>query len=139
MTKILRITAKRDGYRRCGVAHPGAATDHEIDAFDAKQIETLKQDSMLIVQELDAGAAADTADAKDEIDRRRAHAANELKEAVEDRKKAAEELDAAKADRAKAADELATAERVRKGAEAAVAKESETATKDAKPKGGKKS
>lgn len=53
MAKILRITAKRDGYRRCGVKHGGEATDHEIDAFSKKQVEILKADPFLVVQELE--------------------------------------------------------------------------------------
>jgi len=123
MKKILRISAKREGYRRCGVAHAGAATEHAIDAFNEKQIEILKADPMLIVQELDAGAAADTAGAKTETDKL-------LAEAKADRARAAEELKQAEADRKKAAGELAAAEQVRKEAEAA--------GKDAKPKAGKK-
>lgn len=134
MSKILRITAKRDGYRRCGVGHPGEAVDHALDVFNAKQIEILKADSMLVVQEMDADAAADAAGAKDDVARLRAEAEADRKAAAEDRKKAAEELKAAAEDRKKAADELTAAEKVRKDAEAAAAAKGEKPS----AKGGKK-
>lgn len=58
MTKTLRITAKRPGFRRCGVAHPDQPVDHAADDFTWEQIERLKADPMLVVQ----GIFGDTAD-----------------------------------------------------------------------------
>lgn len=47
---MIRITAKRDGFRRCGVAHPKAATDYPNNRFTAEQLETLQAEPMLVVQ-----------------------------------------------------------------------------------------
>jgi hypothetical protein len=65
MTRILRIAARSDGYRRCGVAHPAAATDHAMGRFSAEQIERMKADPNLYVHEVDLAApeAEDPADA----------------------------------------------------------------------------
>ena len=49
--KVLRITAKRDGRRRAGVDHPASPVDHPLDAFSKAQIEQLKADDQLVVQE----------------------------------------------------------------------------------------
>lgn len=49
---MIRIISKKDGFRRCGVAHPGTATDHADDKFTKKELERLKNEPMLIVQEL---------------------------------------------------------------------------------------
>ena len=48
----LRITAKVDGFRRCGVAHPARATEYPAKAFTAKQIRTLEAEPMLVVEKL---------------------------------------------------------------------------------------
>lgn len=50
---MLKITSKKDGFRRCGVEHPATPTLHEEDAFTDEQIEILKAESMLIVEEVD--------------------------------------------------------------------------------------
>lgn len=49
----IRITSKQDGFRRCGVAHPAAATSHRDDAFTAVQLVRLQAEPMLIVELLD--------------------------------------------------------------------------------------
>lgn len=155
MTKVLRIASKREGYRRCGIGHSEQAVDHAIDLFNEDQIAILKADPNLVVQEVDEGAAAEGAAAKDDIaqlrsdaaaDRTKADeeldAATKAREAAEaDRRVAADEKAAdstaaaeAKADRTKAADELATAKKVREEAE----KSSLDGGKDDKSKGGKK-
>ena len=47
---MIRITAKRDGFRRCGIAHPAAATDYPDKAFSEKHLEILKNEPMLVVE-----------------------------------------------------------------------------------------
>jgi hypothetical protein len=56
--KMLRITAKRDGFRRAGIAHPGTATEHEASNFTDDQIEQLKTEPMLVVEEFETAPAA---------------------------------------------------------------------------------
>ena len=51
--KILRITARRDGYRRAGIAHPAHAVDHLVERFDDSELEQLRSDSGLVVLELE--------------------------------------------------------------------------------------
>lgn len=49
---MIRIISKKDGFRRCGVAHPETATDYDDDKFTKKELERLKNEPMLIVQGL---------------------------------------------------------------------------------------
>lgn len=49
MTKFV-ITARRDGFRRAGIAHPAAPVEHRLGHFTDEQIETLLGESMLIVE-----------------------------------------------------------------------------------------
>jgi hypothetical protein len=51
MNKIIRITSKRDGFRRGGIAHPFKATDYDVSVFSKKQLEALKSEPMLVVEE----------------------------------------------------------------------------------------
>lgn len=46
----LRITARRAGFRRAGVAHPAAAVEHPDGSFTPEQIEALISEPMLIVE-----------------------------------------------------------------------------------------
>lgn len=64
--QIVRITAKRAGFRRCGIAHPDRATDYPIDRFTNKQIAVLRNEPMLVVQLL----AADLVAAEEKADRK---------------------------------------------------------------------
>lgn len=49
----LRITAKpRKGFRRCGLHHPAAAVDHPEGRFSAAEIERLKAEPNLVVEDL---------------------------------------------------------------------------------------
>lgn len=50
---MFRITAKIDGFRRCGVAHPAQPTDRPADLFTEEQIEILKAEPMLTVVEIE--------------------------------------------------------------------------------------
>lgn len=47
---MIRITAKRPGFRRCGVAHPAAPTDYPDDHFSAEQLAMLRAEPMLTVE-----------------------------------------------------------------------------------------
>jgi hypothetical protein len=49
---MIRITSKKDGFRRCGIAHSSSPTDYPDDQFSKKELKRLKAESMLIVQEL---------------------------------------------------------------------------------------
>jgi hypothetical protein len=48
----LRITSKRDGFRRCGVAHSATPTEHPAGRFTEEEVERLKAEPMLIVEEI---------------------------------------------------------------------------------------
>ena len=50
MPNTIKITAAQDGFRRAGVAHSKAATDHKEDAFTEEQLEALQAEPMLTVQ-----------------------------------------------------------------------------------------
>lgn len=47
---MIRITSKQDGFRRCGVAHPKAATEYPDTAFTPDQLEQLQAEPMLTVE-----------------------------------------------------------------------------------------
>ncbi len=49
----IRIVARRDGFRRCGVAHSAAPAFHPCDRFTADELERLRADPMLIVDVVD--------------------------------------------------------------------------------------
>lgn len=54
MSNTIRIIAAKDGFRRAGVAHSKAATDHKEDAFTEEQLEALQAEPMLTVQIIEA-------------------------------------------------------------------------------------
>jgi hypothetical protein len=57
---MIRITAQRDGFRRAGMAHPAAPTDHPDAAFTAAQLAALQAEPLLVVELIaDAAAPAD--------------------------------------------------------------------------------
>lgn len=43
------ITSKRDGFRRCGIAHPGKPTPYPDDFFTEEQLEALGKEPQLIL------------------------------------------------------------------------------------------
>jgi len=51
--QVLRITSRRDGFRRAGIRHPAGAIDHPVDRFSAKQIAALEAEPMLSVRYVD--------------------------------------------------------------------------------------
>ena len=73
----VQITAKKDGFRRAGVAHPAVMTEYADDAFTAEQLAQLKAEPMLTVKIIkaakkdngskDAATAEQTTEAKAEL------------------------------------------------------------------------
>lgn len=63
MAKIaaLRITARRDGFRRAGIDHPATPVDHPLASLSKAQIAQLKSEPALVVMEVEI----DTPDASD--------------------------------------------------------------------------
>ncbi|WP_027714903.1 HI1506-related protein [Desulfuromonas sp. TF] len=53
MATLIRITAKKDGFRRCGIAHSKAPTDYPADKFTRDQLRGLKAEPMLTVEEIE--------------------------------------------------------------------------------------
>ncbi|OPY15616.1 MAG: hypothetical protein A4E66_00020 [Syntrophus sp. PtaB.Bin001] len=49
---MIRITSKQEGFRRCGMAHPATATEYPSDKFSKKELEILKGEPTLIVEEI---------------------------------------------------------------------------------------
>jgi len=49
---MIRIISKKEGFRRCGIAHSEKPVDYEDDHFTEKELERLKNEPMLILQEL---------------------------------------------------------------------------------------
>jgi len=49
---MIRITAKTDGFRRCGIAHSKEPTEYPDDHFNKKELELLKEEPMLSVEEV---------------------------------------------------------------------------------------
>lgn len=54
--KGIRITAKTDGYRRCGLAHSKTPVEHPLDRFTAAELKILKADPGLTVEEVEVVA-----------------------------------------------------------------------------------
>lgn len=49
---MIRIKSKKDGFRRCGVAHPSTETTYPDNRFSEKELEILKAEPMLLVEEI---------------------------------------------------------------------------------------
>ena len=47
---MIRITAKKNGFRRCGVAHSDNPTDYPDDHFSEEELALLKAEQMLLVE-----------------------------------------------------------------------------------------
>jgi hypothetical protein len=47
---MIRITAKREGFRRCGIAHGKTAVEYPEGKFTKKELEILKAESSLTVE-----------------------------------------------------------------------------------------
>ncbi|NHZ48593.1 HI1506-related protein [Nitratidesulfovibrio liaohensis] len=62
MPTMIRITSKRDGFRRAGMAHSGTR-DYPAGTFTDEQLEALTGESMLVVDEVDVPDLSDATDA----------------------------------------------------------------------------
>ena len=49
---MIRIKSKRHLFRRCGIAHPAEWVEHADNYFTPEQMEILKAETMLIVEEV---------------------------------------------------------------------------------------
>lgn len=56
---MIQISAKQDGFRRCGIAHPKQATQYPDKHFTADQLKILQGEPMLVVQVIEGGEGAD--------------------------------------------------------------------------------
>lgn len=56
---MITITSKKDGFRRCGVAHPGVATEYPDERFDVEALAILRSEPMLTVVVSKSKPAAD--------------------------------------------------------------------------------
>lgn len=66
MRTMIRITAKREGFRRAGMAHFGTR-DHPEGTFTPEQLDALYGDPMLVVDEVDVPDLDDVAKAEGDI------------------------------------------------------------------------
>lgn len=57
------ITAKVNGFRRCGIAHSDTATEYPDDHFTKDQLNVLQSEPMLVVSVGDAGTEKKQTDA----------------------------------------------------------------------------
>ena len=49
---MIQITCKKDGFRRCGIAHSVAATEYADDRFSDDELKALAAEPMLMVVSL---------------------------------------------------------------------------------------
>lgn len=62
--KTLRITARpASGFRRAGIHHPPIPIDHPAERFTAGQLEALKAEPELLIEEIHGEGAVGTKDA----------------------------------------------------------------------------
>jgi hypothetical protein len=64
---MIIITSKKEGFRRCGVAHPTTPTEHEDGFFTPDQIKMLRAEPMLVVLEAEAELTSKPVPAADMI------------------------------------------------------------------------
>lgn len=50
---MIRITSRRDGFRRAGIAHPAQPTDYPDEAFTGEQLALLQAEPMLTLEFID--------------------------------------------------------------------------------------
>lgn len=47
----IRITSKKEGFRRCGVSHPASPVEFPDGRFSEEELKTLKAEPILVVEE----------------------------------------------------------------------------------------
>lgn len=47
---MIRITSKREGFRRCGIAHSKTPTEYPIDKFSKEELKALEAEPNLVVE-----------------------------------------------------------------------------------------
>lgn len=47
---MIIITAKKDGFRRCGLVHSAKPVEHQDDVFTPEQLAELQAEPMLVVE-----------------------------------------------------------------------------------------
>jgi len=47
---MIRIKSKKDGFRRCGIAHPATPMEYPDDRFSKEELRILKAEPMLVVE-----------------------------------------------------------------------------------------
>lgn len=66
--RIIRVTSKRAGFRRAGIAHPATPTDHDAASLSEDQIAALKAEAMLIVEDIGVAQEGSNGDDKGIVD-----------------------------------------------------------------------
>ncbi|MDL2320767.1 hypothetical protein LJC47_00255 [Desulfosarcina sp. OttesenSCG-928-B08] len=56
---MIRITSKKEGFRRAGVAHSRTPKEYPDEAFTAEQLKQLKAEPMLVVELIDPKLSMD--------------------------------------------------------------------------------
>lgn len=56
---MIRITSLKEGFRRCGVAHSTAPTDHPDDKFSKQELELLRSEPLLAVEYIEGKGKSD--------------------------------------------------------------------------------
>jgi hypothetical protein len=49
---VIRITSKKEGFRRCGMAHSKAAVEYTSGKFTPEELDALKAEPMLVVEDI---------------------------------------------------------------------------------------
>lgn len=62
---MIKITSEKEGFRRCGVAHPKEPTKYPDDKFSKKELKILKDEPMLHVEHIDDEETIKTPPPKD--------------------------------------------------------------------------
>jgi len=47
---MIRIKSKKNGFRRCGIAHPAVPVEYPDDRFSKEELKVLKAEPMLVVE-----------------------------------------------------------------------------------------
>lgn len=64
---MIRITANKEGFRRCGIAHSKQATEHPDGTFDKTQLAILQLEPNLVVEIIEETKTPSGPNAKESI------------------------------------------------------------------------